>query len=212
MKDLRSALQQLDPKNDAHWTGDGLPKLDSDVLAKQFSRNQVTREAPLFNRTNLSFQLPPDEDGDDQVDGPPGEEASTVFGMESSEFGGAAPLQEAEKTDERFSNKEVETALSDAAVSAEAAVAEAHAAADKSKKALEQALKAKDMIAQAQEKPYDPHASQRAVYDFLRSVQPHGTGNTAGAVPKQSPLDTAMGRRKTGRADQRPIIPLRPIK
>jgi len=230
MKDLRSALQQLDPKNPEHWTGDGLPKLDSAVLNKQFSRQQVTREAPLFNRNNLSFQLPPDDDGDDQVDGDPGEAAAreSVFAMESSEFGGSEPtgtvgvagppgVEGPDGEDEPLTPP-VSEVLADAKLTAEDALAGAHKAEDAAKKAVIAATAARDMIVNAQVQEYDPHASQRAVYDFLKSVQPQSghhlkpapvVPGKAPLVPGQSALDRAMNQRRQGRADQRPSIPLR---
>lgn len=209
-QDLRTALKQLDPKNDAHWTGDGLPRLDSEVMNKQFTRQQVTREAPLFTRTNPSMAAP-DPDGDDQPE-PEGGEPQNLFGMEPSEFGGAAPLQEtpeAEEPDE-VDQQAAQTALADAKANADSALADAHAAADKAKKALDAATKARDMVVQAQGEAYDPHASQRAVYSYLQSVQErlHPKDAPMPEQPKNA-LDAAMNRRRAGRENQRPNVPIR---
>lgn len=56
MKDLRTALTELDVENDNHWTTEGLPKLD--VLkfimgVGNVSRADVDAVAPVFTRTNL---------------------------------------------------------------------------------------------------------------------------------------------------------------
>jgi hypothetical protein len=48
--DIRAALQKLDPKNDAHWTEDGLPALAALGFKKQPSRSEVTNAAPKFTR------------------------------------------------------------------------------------------------------------------------------------------------------------------
>src|SRR5688572_2067453 len=50
---IQAALAKLDPTNDNHWTGDGLPRLDTvRMLAsdQQISRDAVTAAAPGFTR------------------------------------------------------------------------------------------------------------------------------------------------------------------
>lgn len=208
--DLQTALKQLDPKNDAHWTGDGLPRLDSEVLNKAFTRNQVTREAPLFTRSNPSFAAP-DPDGDDQPEPENGEEPQSLFGMEPSEFGGAAPLTEAPETSEpSVSSVEVQEALTEAKLNADDALAEAHKAADKAREAVDKATKARDLVVQAQGEAYDPHASQRAVYSYLQSVQDRLHPKDAPAPDQaKSAVDVALNRRRAGREGQRPTVPIR---
>lgn len=59
--DIKEALGKLDPKNDQHWTADGLPLLE---VVKQFAgnpginREAVTAAAPGFNRT-VAGAVPP---------------------------------------------------------------------------------------------------------------------------------------------------------
>src|SRR5574343_1269679 len=50
---LEQALQQLDPNNDDHWTGEGLPRLDVVRMlsgASTLTREQVSQAAPGLTR------------------------------------------------------------------------------------------------------------------------------------------------------------------
>jgi len=52
-ENIVAALGQLDPKNDAHWTGNGDPKMDvieSILGSKDVTRAQVKAAAPDFSR------------------------------------------------------------------------------------------------------------------------------------------------------------------
>lgn len=55
-QEIIDALKELDPKNDDHWTGDGLPKLSAlkDVKA---NRQEVTAAAPHFTRENPKVEI-----------------------------------------------------------------------------------------------------------------------------------------------------------
>ena len=67
---IKEALAALDPSNDKHWTGDGMPRMD--VLQKltqtpELSRTEVTNAAPDFSRASvLAAETPetPTEDSD----------------------------------------------------------------------------------------------------------------------------------------------------
>lgn len=52
--DIREALQQLDPQDDAHWTVGGDPKLDAliQILGEHVTRKEVIEAAPRFTREN----------------------------------------------------------------------------------------------------------------------------------------------------------------
>lgn len=49
---IKDALAQLDPQNNNHWTGDGLPLVQavSDLVGKDVSRKEVTDALPGFSR------------------------------------------------------------------------------------------------------------------------------------------------------------------
>ena len=49
---IKDALAQLDPQNNDHWTGDGLPLVQavSDLVGKDVSRKEVTDALPGFSR------------------------------------------------------------------------------------------------------------------------------------------------------------------
>lgn len=55
MSKILEALSKLDVANDNHWTGDGLPRIDTvRMLASNpgISRDDITKEAPDFSRQN----------------------------------------------------------------------------------------------------------------------------------------------------------------
>ena len=67
---INEALATLDPSNDAHWTGDGMPRMD--VLQKltdapDLSRTQVTNAAPDFSRASVKVAEAPEPAEDDNV-------------------------------------------------------------------------------------------------------------------------------------------------
>jgi hypothetical protein len=58
---LIEVLKSLDPMDDDHWTGDGLPRLD--VLKSRFggvvTRDEINESFPGFSRTKASEQVDP---------------------------------------------------------------------------------------------------------------------------------------------------------
>lgn len=65
MKELFEKLKTLDPKNDEHWTDQGLPRVS--VLGIQgLNRKDITDAAPLFTRDNPAL---PEENEDDDLFG-----------------------------------------------------------------------------------------------------------------------------------------------
>lgn len=51
------ALKRLDPANEAHWTADGLPKVEA-LGIEGVKRPDVTKAAPHFKRDNLAIDTP----------------------------------------------------------------------------------------------------------------------------------------------------------
>jgi len=60
MDTLIETLRQLDPANDAHWTQNGLPRLDvlSASIGSDVTRNDVAAAAPSFRRDHLELPAP----------------------------------------------------------------------------------------------------------------------------------------------------------
>ena len=52
MEKLTEALASLDPDNDEHWTGEGLPRVDvvNEMVPGEVTRQAITDTAPQFNR------------------------------------------------------------------------------------------------------------------------------------------------------------------
>lgn len=63
-EDVVEALKTLDPKKDAHWTGQGLPAVEvvESLLGESVTRAELTKVAPLFRRDNPSFAMTREED------------------------------------------------------------------------------------------------------------------------------------------------------
>lgn len=65
--DIKEAIAELDPKNDAHWTEDGLPLVDEvQKIAGDFdiTREQITEASPDVTRASALADVEPDEDED----------------------------------------------------------------------------------------------------------------------------------------------------
>jgi len=61
MSKITDALAKLDPKNDNHWTSDGLPRIDTvKMLAGDptLTRESITAEAPNFSRQTSGAAAP----------------------------------------------------------------------------------------------------------------------------------------------------------
>lgn len=63
---IEEALRQLDPTNDDHWTGDGLPRVDviSGIVGRAVTRKEITDAAPLLVRESLQDDPTDDDPGD----------------------------------------------------------------------------------------------------------------------------------------------------
>lgn len=66
---VKKALNKLDLKNDNHWTADGLPRLESVRIYaanNDLKREDLTRAAPEFSRSNPSTETKTDQPGKTQ--------------------------------------------------------------------------------------------------------------------------------------------------
>lgn len=78
---ILEALKKLDPKNDEHWTTEGLPRLDvlKDLTGSQVTRDALNTAAKGFSRTNTVLEQAP---------------AVTVFAKPTTEQGAAGSVTE----------------------------------------------------------------------------------------------------------------------
>lgn len=53
---IAEVLAKMDPKNDAHWTNDGLPRLDilSKAVGRDVTRDELNLSHPSFNRVSAT--------------------------------------------------------------------------------------------------------------------------------------------------------------
>lgn len=132
--DLKSALAQLDPKNDDHWTSDGSPavKAVEQILASSTNRAAITDADPEFNRevARARFQddLKKQQDANaEQAAGgePPAEDAPETTGGTTEPASEAEQVEAADHRPEgqpevQVSGEAVAKTLDDAATAAEA--------------------------------------------------------------------------------------------
>lgn len=195
MSDLRTALAALDPENNDHWTVDGFPLMEA--VGPGFTRKQVTTSFPHFSRSN-----PVLNDAPKPIETPepaPEVTKASVFGMESSEFGGVS--DEDDEEDEPYtppSAEEQEAAKAqegDALTVLESKKAQAAQAAAE----LDEARAEHDSVVAYQERNRPPEHlhQQTSLMYFLQSTQKQ--------KPEKSVIDKVM-QRKDGYGRKRPIF------
>lgn len=197
MSDLRDALSKLDPKNEAHWTVDGAPLMEA--VGAGFTRKQVTQAFPHFSRTNPVLDAPPK--AVETPEAKPSDTKQSVFGMESSEFGGVSDEDDEEdEVDNPVppTPEELEAAKAQAAEAADILAAK-RAQAEQAKAELEEATKAQDAIVARREASAPPQAFAQQSYLM------HFLQNTQKQKPEKSQIDRIM-ERKDGYGRKRPLF------
>lgn len=215
---ILEALSKLDPKNDAHWTSDGLPRLETVKLFagdSNLSREAVTAAAPGFSRANNALQTastdpaatapaaPPvqgvvtkSEGGDDAADTTG--DGSSVLQTEPEGAGEQDPLSVAH---DRLAEAEARKAQADqeyqAAVSAVDKILDERAAAGGGETLAQQ-------VSSYHQRQLDI-LNQRAAHK--KALAESGI-KLADLLPSRAKLDAAFDR-KTARGSQRPNIPVR---
>jgi hypothetical protein len=195
MSDLRSALAALDPKNDAQWTVDGAPLMEA--VGPGFTRKQITTAFPHFSRSNPVLEAPP---AVIETPAPPAETTkASVFGLESSEFGGVS--DEDDEDDEPYvpPTPDQLAAAAQQEGDAMAILAAKKAQAAAAVKELDEATAAHDAVVAQQEATAPPahlHQQSSLMY-FLQSTQKQ--------KPEKSVIDKVM-ERKDGYGRRRPVF------
>lgn len=195
MSDLRSALEALDPKNDAHWTGDGLPLMEA--VGPGYTRKQVTTAFPHFTRENPSLEGPPKavEEPEPKDDGV----KQSVFGMESSEFGGVSDDDEEDTPYPPPPSPDEVAAVAAKAAEAAAVIAAKKARAEEARAELDQATREQDALVLRKAAMTPPaHVGQQ-------SYLMHYLKNTQKQRPEKSQIDKVM-ERKDGYGRKRPVF------
>ncbi len=170
---IHAALQALDPKNDDHWTADGLPRLD---VVKAGTRAAVTAAAPNFSRANPVLTPKPKED---EVPAAIKPDYKTSFQMESSEFGALDDDDEGDKPAVHQDAASVVEKVLAATVVVDQTLEQLEAAKlvkAKADEELNAALQEHDRAVRAAAVPVPPHVqTQHVLMGFLASQtkQPH---------------------------------------
>ncbi len=199
--DIRGALSKLDTTNDDHWTEDGLPRTTALGL-KNVSRGQITAAAPGFTRYRPVL--------DDQPEGalpelPPAE--VTSFQMESSEFGGGAPLGAEAPPPPPAPEPDADAAKA-ALDAADEAVAKAQKAATAAKAAEAAAQALRDQAIARFDRERTPNEQQGVLMGYLQSVAPSKRAEVQKAQAEMAPIDKAH-QRQVGFGKGRPNYPTR---
>lgn len=198
--DIVTALKALDPANDAHWTADGLPRLDA--LPGNPSRKAVTDALPGFNRAKAAEQeVAPASQPDPEA----GNEQDASETQPDADADGDEDLADADDGLDR-----AEVALEET----EAEVAEAEAAMEAARKKLAEAQAKRDaaLEAQADTRPHHKKVVDDIQHYLARqqadreerhelraaAVKAIGGPKNAALLQAKSPLDASMTR-KTGR-------------
>lgn len=231
MTAITEALQRLDPANDEHWTGDGLPRIDAlaklDVVA---TRAEVTAASPQFNREALRAAVAdkvatltqavvaPDPDGDDYKPAGPGSDANPV------EVPPAPRPQPTNAEIDHSLGEAIYNLMSEGRDEVEATkelLAQAEAATELARKRLVAAQKAADeaAIAELARQParvfshdiQDYHASQLKLRHEkagrLTELKANGLDKLRELLPGPSKLDASF-QRKNGYGNGRNVRPL----
>lgn len=182
---IRTALQQLDPKNDAHWTDDGLPrtgtvqKLASDAT---ITRKEIQEAQPGFQREPIN---PPPAVGDDSRDPLTGDPILTA--------GDGDPTQ---NTGEFMSEAEVRLILQQRVKDADQALTDAQQAVREAHIAV-RTRQADVMEARAElTRQFPPMTAAQNIKTYIASEmaqRARAHGHPAGIAPG-SQVDAAMQR------------------
>lgn len=221
-----AALQQLDPKNDNHWTSDGLPRLETVRLMAgdaQLTREAVTAALPGFTRSK-AVPLQAAEGGASEQGTSttpivaPAAPQPAAQGERSDGTSTTGPGGD-NATDDQAEQGDAEA--EDPIAAATARVEAASAAQAKANQEHSQAVAELDALldAAASSGAQETLAQQVGSYHKrqLAALQQRGEQqrrlrdanvDLKALLPQRSQLDNALTR-KTGRGGQRPNIPLR---
>lgn len=223
------ALQQLDPKNDDHWTNDGLPRLDAIKGVSGIKREDVTAAAPHFTKDNPVFEAPKADggestsgQGDDAAPSPQGDEQQAQDDEQGAGEQGSDDEQQAQdEADDELEELPAELDEAEAAVQeAKAKLAELQEQRDAAQKVVDDAQAEHDRLVEIRDSQRRPHQDMEDRMAFIKR-QAQMRAERAGAsaeilkglnvdkLDPRSPLDRSMAR-KTGFGHRpRPQVPLK---
>lgn len=224
------ALQQLDPKNDDHWTNDGLPRLDAIKGVSGLKREDVTAAAPHFTKDNPVFEAPKADggestsgQGDDAAPTPQGDEqqGDNEQGSGDDEQGDQDEQGSADDGDDELPELPADIDEAEAAVlEAKAKLAEAQEQQAAAQKVVNEAQAEHDRLVEIRDSQKRPHQDMEDRMAFIKR-QAQMRAERAGAsaeilkgldvnkLDPRSALDRSMAR-KTGFGHRpRPQLPLK---
>lgn len=230
------ALQQLDPKNDDHWTNDGLPRLDAIKGVSGLKREDVTAAAPHFTKDNPVFEAPKADGGEstsgqgadaaptpqaDEQQGGDDEQAQDEQDAGDDEQGSDDEQQAQDDADDELEELPAELDEAEAAVlDAKAKLAEAQEQQAAAQKVVNEAQAEHDRLVEIRDSQRRPHQDMEDRMAFIKR-QAQMRAERAGAsaeilkglnvdkLDPRSPLDRSMAR-KTGFGHRpRPQVPLK---
>lgn len=221
-----AALQQLDPKNDNHWTSDGLPRLETVRLMAgdaQLTREAVSAAMPGFTRAKaVPAQAPIPAMSEQGTSAPAIAAPAALQPVAQPESSDDTPRTEPgsdNAADDQTEQGDAEA--EDPIAAATARVEIASAAQAQANQEYSQAVAELDGLidAAAREGAQETLAQQVRAYHQrqLAALQQRGDQqrrlrdaniDLKALLPQRSQLDSALAR-KTGRGTNRPNLPLR---
>ena len=187
--EIKTALPLLDPKNDEHWTQDGLPAIAivQQIVQATVTRADVTNADPQFNR---AAALAAAQDA---------EQAAALQAAKSKEA--PAPVAEAQEGPS-FADLQSKVDEAQALVDAKKKAFEA------AQRDLDRANNVRDQLVMVRDTNIPHDVNQRAIMDFLdgqKKVRAEKAARAkavldAGITPEmlrgKSPIDQAMARKR----------------
>jgi hypothetical protein len=226
-KTIEEALQALDPKNDAHWTSDGSPRMEvlQELTGNEgLTRKQVREAAPTFTRETAG-EAPPEAPG---ISPETEQGATTAPPLEGDQDENETlPDDEQEQADQDAADEQdeadlaEETELTALLAEADAELAEAEADLNERRKVVDEVRARRDQLVEARERERTVHDDQIERMRFIKrqaALRAERAGENALAtelalqargLAGASALDQSMARR-LGRGRDRPAA--RPLK
>lgn len=217
-KTIIAALAKLDVSNDAHWTGDGLPRIETVRLFagdSALSRDDVTMAAPQFTRQAPALPGVSQDDLSPSGTGADTQDAVKTGGDDAQDgIGDGTNTSQASEQETSVKTVTVPETAADRLANAAAAKAKA----DQAYQEAQQAMDA-EIDRAAKSGPAETFAQQVAAYHRMVKGQLQARAeqkarlrdagiNLKDLIPSRAPIDAALDRKK-GRGTQRPVMPRR---
>lgn len=199
--ELREALESLDPRDDGHWTSNGIPRVDvvSGLVGREVLRQEITDAAPELTRSTLAAAREQGSQGSDAPEAAPDPEAE-VDRILDGKLAQTLPLVEL-AGDPRLLRR----ALAELEAEALEIGREKGALEKRHQENARKAVLLSRLLERVQ--PVDRGKHQRQIRAYLdRQAGRRPAPAPSPFRPGAAPIDAVMAR-KTGHGRRRPVFP-----